>query len=90
MNNKESIFSKLEKDLNAGVSHERLFPDYFNPDIKKVKILFVAPRMDAYGYYQQILPALYFNRPSNPPDQTFEFASIFTHEDDQSPVTTLG
>jgi hypothetical protein len=62
MNNKESIFSRLEKDLNNGGNHEKIFPEFFNPESKKVKILFVAPRMDAYGYYQQILPALYFNR----------------------------
>lgn len=66
MNNIKSIsgefFNALKIKKDEKIEYEKLFPEYFNLNSTKIKVLFVSPRMDEAGWYQQILPALYFSR----------------------------
>src|SRR5690606_15380363 len=52
---------ELYHQLNEQKSFEQRYPNY-NPKDEKIHILFVAPFLNASGYYRMIAPALEINR----------------------------
>lgn len=66
MNNIKSLsghfFNTLKIKKDEKIEYEKLFPEYFNFGSNKIKVLFISPRMDEAGWYQQILPAIYFSK----------------------------
>jgi len=56
------FFKNLQIKKDEKVEYAKLFPEYFNFNSQKAKILFVSPRLDENGFYQHILPALYLSK----------------------------
>lgn len=56
------FFKSLQIKKNEKIDYAKLFPEYFNFNSQKAKILFISPRLDENGYYQHILPALYLSK----------------------------
>jgi hypothetical protein len=55
-------YNALRINKDEKLDYAKLFPEFLNFNSQKIKMLFVSPRMDENGWYQQILPALYFSR----------------------------
>lgn len=55
-------YKNLQVKKDEKIDYAKLFPEYFNFNSQKAKILFVSPRLDENGYYQHILPALYLSK----------------------------
>jgi len=55
-------YKNLQVKKDEKIDYAKLFPEFFNFNSQKAKILFISPRLDENGYYQHILPALYLSK----------------------------
>lgn len=59
MSRLHNFYIQLKYKKGDEINHQLLFTDFYDKNNKKIKILFVSPRMDEFGFNSHIVPAIF-------------------------------
>lgn len=58
----EKFYSDLRYTKGKKINYKKIFPEFFDQNNPRTRILFVSPRMDETGLYTHIIPALFLTK----------------------------